>query len=58
MCQQRFIPRVKGEGVWSSMVPVLKEGGPSKNKYVQKIAEIEESVYEKVEQYVPFSKKA
>ena len=50
--------RVKGEGVWSSMVPMLKEDGPSKNKYVQKIAEIEESVYEKVEQYVPFSKKA
>ena len=50
--------RVKGEGVWSSMVPMLKEDGPSKNKYVQKIAELEESVYEKVEQYVPFSKKA
>ena len=40
------------------MVPILKEDGPSNNKYVQKIAEIEESVYEKVEQYVPFSKKA
>lgn len=40
--------RVKGEGVWSSMVPILKEEGPSENKYVKRIAEFENVVYEKI----------
>ena len=40
--------RVKGEGVWSSMVPILKEDGPSENEYVKKIAEFENAVYEKI----------
>lgn len=40
--------RVKGEGVWSSMVPILKEDGPSENEYVKKIAEFENVVYEKI----------
>ncbi|MGB2237361.1 MAG: cytochrome b [Candidatus Poseidoniaceae archaeon] len=40
--------RVKGEGVWSSMVPILKEEGPSENEYVKKIADLENLVYEKI----------
>ena len=40
--------RVKGEGVWSSMVPILKEDGPSENEYVKKIAEFENAVYEQI----------
>lgn len=40
--------RLKGEGVWSSMVPVLKEGNPSENKMIKKIALIEEQIYDKV----------
>ena len=30
--------RVKGEGVWTSMVPVFTESGPSTNEYVVKAA--------------------
>lgn len=41
--------RVKGEGVWSSMVPILKEDKPSENELVKKIASIEEQIYDKVE---------
>jgi cytochrome b561 len=40
--------RVKGEGVWSSMVPVLKETGPSKNKIIQNIASYENIAYQKI----------
>ncbi|MGB1985281.1 MAG: hypothetical protein ACPHS8_02425, partial [Candidatus Poseidoniaceae archaeon] len=40
--------RIKGEGVWSSMVPVLKETGRSENKIVQRIAEYENMAYEKI----------
>ena len=47
--------RIKGEGVWSSMVPILKEDKPSENELVKKIAAIEEQVYDKIESL--FSKK-
>lgn len=40
--------RIKGEGVWSSMVPILKEEGPSENEYVKKISEFENAIYEKI----------
>ena len=40
--------RVKGEGVWSSMVPVLKETGPSQNKVIQNIASYENMAYQKI----------
>lgn len=40
--------RIKGEGVWSSMVPILKEDGPSENQYVMKIADFENAVYNKI----------
>ena len=39
--------RIKGEGVWSSMVPILKEDGPSDNEYVRKVAQFE-NVVEKI----------
>ena len=41
--------RIKGEGVWSSMVPILKEHKPSENEIVKKIASIEEQVYDKIQ---------
>jgi len=41
--------RIKGEGVWSSMVPILKEDKPSENEIVKKIASIEEQVYDKIQ---------
>jgi cytochrome b561 len=40
--------RIKGEGVWSSMVPMLKEDKPTTNKTVKKVAAFEEGIYEKV----------
>ena len=45
--------RIKGEGVWSSMVPILKEDGPSQHPIIQKIAAIEQLVYDKVEELLP-----
>ena len=43
--------RIKGEGVWSSMVPMLKEDKPTTNKTVKKIAAFEEGIYDKVERW-------
>ena len=40
--------RIKGEGVWSSMVPMLKEHKPATNKTIKKIAALEEGIYDKV----------
>ena len=45
--------RIKGDGVWSSMVPWLKETGPNENKYVQKISELEHQLYEKISDFMP-----
>jgi cytochrome b561 len=41
--------RIKGEGVWSSMVPILNDEKPTENEMVKKIAAIEEKMYDKVE---------
>ena len=41
--------RIKGEGVWSSMVPILKEKNASTNKIITKISQIEEKIYVRVE---------
>ena len=41
--------RIKGEGVWSSMVPILKENKPSENEIVRKIAAVEEQFYDKIQ---------
>jgi len=44
--------RIKGEGVWSSMVPILKENGPSNHPVVRKIVDLEQLVYEKIGEFV------
>ena len=48
--------RIKGDGVWSSMVPILKETGPSENKYVRKVSEFEHQMYEKISDFIPAKK--
>ena len=49
--------RIKGEGVWSSMVPVLNKETPTENKLIKKVAAFEEGVYDKVGNYVSKYKK-
>ncbi|MAV44030.1 MAG: cytochrome B [Euryarchaeota archaeon] len=49
--------RLKGEGVWSSMVPILKESKPTDNKIIKKISSIEEKVYDKVQTFFSSNKK-
>ena len=49
--------RIKGEGVWSSMVPILKEDGPNIHPIIRKVATIEQLVYEKIDEFLPGSKK-
>ena len=44
--------RVKGEGVWTSMVPVFTESSPSTNQYVVKAAALEHQALEKVEAFI------
>lgn len=46
-----FWSRIKGEGVWSSMVPIWKENGISSNQYVAKISKIEEKFYHKMDEF-------
>ena len=43
--------RIKGEGVWSSMVPVLNKETPTENKLIKKISTFEEGIYDKVGSY-------
>ena len=40
--------RIKGEGVWSSMVPILKESGFTDNEIVKKIAGLENKIYDEI----------
>ena len=49
--------RIKGEGVWSSMVPIFKEDGPNNHLIVRKVAAIEQLVYERIDEFLPDSKK-
>ena len=49
--------RIKGEGVWSSMVPLLNKETPTENRLIRKIASLEEGVYDKVGNYVSKYKK-
>ena len=49
--------RIKGEGVWSSMVPVLNKETPTENELIKKIAAFEEGVYDKVGNYISKYKK-
>ena len=41
--------RIKGEGIWSSMVPILKEEKPTENQIIKKISAFEEGIYDKVQ---------
>ena len=44
--------RVKGEGVWSSMVPILNEDGPTTNPIVEKIIRFEHTIYDKLDNLI------
>ena len=41
--------RVKGEGVWTSMVPILKEDRVSRNGLVTRISKLENEVFNRLE---------
>ena len=41
--------RIKGEGVWSSMVPILNNEKPNNHPIVRKVADFEEQVYDHIE---------
>tara|TARA_B100001989_G_C24469779_1_gene428578 strand:+ start:89 stop:673 length:585 start_codon:yes stop_codon:yes gene_type:complete len=41
--------RIKGEGVWSSMVPLWKEKEPTNHEIIKKISFIERGFFEKLE---------
>ena len=49
--------RIKGEGVWTSMVPVFTESGRSNNEYVVKVEAMEHKVLRKVEEFIVSRKK-
>ena len=48
--------RIKGEGVWTSMVPVFTEKGPSTNAYVEKVVALEHKALQRVESFVASKK--
>ena len=41
--------RIKGEGVWSSMVPIFNDEKPNNHPIVRKVADFEEQVYDHIE---------
>ena len=49
--------RLKGEGVWTSMVPVFTESSPSTNQYVVKAAALEHQALERLEALVASKKR-
>lgn len=49
--------RIKGEGVWSSMVPMLKENGPNQHPLVRRVASVEQRFYQSVEAMLPQNKR-
>ena len=49
--------RIKGEGVWTSMVPVFTERGRSNNEYVVKVEAMEHEVLRKTEEFIVSRKK-
>ena len=49
--------RVKGEGVWTSMVPVWKEKGGARNELVATLSDLENSLFNRVEDFFISSKK-
>ena len=44
--------RIKGEGVWTSMVPVLKESKPAEHSLVSKITSIENRIFDRIEEFM------
>ena len=48
--------RIKGEGVWTSMVPIWKEDGPSTNSAITKLAAVENEVFNRVGDLLKWSK--
>ena len=49
--------RIKGEGVWSSMVPLWKEREPSSNEIIKKISFAEKVFFRKLEDIFSFKNK-
>ncbi len=49
--------RIKGEGVWSSMVPLWKEKEPSNHEIIKKISFVERVFFEKLEGIFSFKNK-
>ena len=49
--------RIKGDGVWTSMVPFFRETKPSENEFVAKLARLEDKMYTKLEKVVSSRKK-
>ena len=41
--------RIKGEGVWSSMVPILNKEEPNNHPIIRKVADFEEHVFDHFE---------
>ena len=48
--------RIKGEGVWSSMVPILNDEKPNNHPIVRKVADFEDQAYDRIERL--FAKKS
>ena len=49
--------RIKGEGVWTSMVPVFTERGRINNEYVVKVEAMEHEILRKAEEFIVSRKK-
>ena len=48
--------RIKGDGVWTSMVPIFKESGPSRNETVMRLSRIEKQVFERAGEILSLGK--
>ena len=48
--------RIKGDGVWTSMVPIFKEVGPSENETVTRLSRIEKQVFERAGEILSLTK--
>ena len=49
--------RMKGDGVWTSMVPIFRETKPSENEFVAKLARLEDKMYTKLDKVASSRKK-
>jgi len=48
--------RIKGDGVWTSVVPIFKEAGPSRNETVTRLSRIEKKVFERAGEVLSLTK--